>query len=124
MKSEGLVVLKVSLLAALMGALLSVFVASMSTQLNDTSAERKTTNGRYSISYSDCLWYVARNHGFYQLQRKVAYSNSSVQNQQLWQQFVETTGREECGALRWDIEELRIALAETVLEADRHFLFQ
>ena len=122
MNSEGFVIVKLSLLTAFTGALMSALVAGLTTQPGNTGTD--TSAGRYSISYSDCLWYVARNHGFYEVQRKVAKGHSSVQNQQLWQQFVETTGRDECGVLRWDTEELRTALAETVAQADRHFLSQ
>jgi len=124
MNSRGFVILKLSVLSAFTGALLSALVTCMTTQLNNTSTEPESSAGRFSIGYSDCLWYVARNHGFYQVQREVANGHSSVQNQQLWQQFVETTGRDECGLLRSDIEELGSALAETLLQADRHFLSQ
>ena len=70
----------------------------------------------------DCLWYSARNHGFYQVLRSHAVGNSTLDNTRLMLGFVESTGAAACGSHSYTDEHLTQALASTVADADKHFL--
>jgi hypothetical protein len=87
-------------------------------------ATDSSTSAAYyaDIEYADCLWYTARNHGFYTLQSNVASGSSNEENTRFWMQFVESTGKEECGPFDQGWRLLKQALSRTAKDADRYFM--
>lgn len=85
-----------------------------------------------AASRADCLWYVARNNGFYPLQREVvrAFAEgrttrsdaASAPALRSWEGFAGTVGAHECGAPPRGPSSVLAALAATADDADRHFL--
>lgn len=81
-----------------------------------------TASAMASIDYANCLWYVARNQGFYSLQHAVATGSGTEANRLLWTQLVESVEPAVCGSLQLDMDDLTRALSDTVSDADRHFM--
>lgn len=113
------------------GALLSIFGMALAVGLPNTqylddllvSATHSTPRvDSAAARYADCLWYVARNHGFYFIQHDVALGKSDELTFLLWQDFVQSTGNEECGQEGVTLSDLTRALSLSVAEADQHFL--
>ena len=76
-------------------------------------------------AHADCLWYSARNHGFYLVQREAALAPgpSGDGARATWGAFLGTVGARDCGAVPGGaVEDLLDALAAGADEADRHFL--
>lgn len=85
--------------------------------------KQPTDANRYAgIDYANCLWYSARNRGFYPIQNRVARSTSSKTEHQLWMQFVASGGHDDCGLEPIERVSLVNALADTVTIADQYFL--
>ena len=84
-----------------------------------------TDEGTSSLhrDYANCLWYVARNHGFYSLQA-AALDTTQGGDDAIWQAFVRTTGAEACNYPPDILPALRTALMATRNEADRYFIGQ
>lgn len=102
------------------GALLSFFVVS---QVRAIMAVPGSSDiAQDSAEYADCLWYSARNHGFYQVQRELVRGNVTDDNRILWVQFLDSAGAADCGPGDFQVEALLDALANTAFEADRFFL--
>lgn len=101
---------------------LTVLTGALAVGLSVDAVIKPSGASSESIEYSDCLWYVARNHGFYQVQRKVASGQADTQNRQLWEQFVHSIGIDECGPIKVDLVDLTQAIAMTVDQADQYFL--
>lgn len=70
---------------------------------------------------ADCLWLTARNHGFYNIQRDAVSGHGSELESTLWQQFLDSSGRRECGSASTDAATLTQALVVNLAEADRYF---
>jgi len=77
---------------------------------------------RVPMKDTDCLWYTARNHGFYWIQRKVALKQADKVSKTLWTQFVESTGVAECGLQLTSMGHLETALEVSVEAADNYFM--
>lgn len=124
-RGTGFAVLLVLTVASITGGTVFSEISSTS-KIQNSHASNKSSDGANSesMNYSDCLWYVARNYGFYQVQRKVAMNESDSRNRKLWEQFVHTTGADECGPVQFDLAELVEAVTMTVAEADQYFLSQ
>lgn len=77
-----------------------------------------------SVDYANCLWYTARNQGFYSLQQAVATGSGTEANQDLWMQLVESIEPSVCdsGEQDLDINDLILALTQTASDADKHFM--
>lgn len=120
--NTGLIVTMLSAAVVIPGGFLSKHVPSWELRNEETESALLISANRGSINYSDCLWYTARNHGFYQVQRNVAYGEGGSQNLQLWKQFIESIGQDECGLAQHSMAELTLAVAVTVHDADQHFL--
>ena len=77
---------------------------------------------RYRV-YADCLWPVARNHGFFELQ--VQALDGDAVARALWLDFVAGTGANACtdgsADITADTASLERALADTREAARRHF---
>ena len=77
---------------------------------------------RYRI-YADCLWPVARNHGFFELQ--VQALDGDAVARALWLDFVAGTGANACSDgsadITVDTASLERALTDTREAARRHF---
>ncbi len=120
--NTGLIVTMLSAAVVIPGGFLSKHVPSWELHNEETESALLISANRDSINYSDCLWYTARNHGFYQVQRNVAHGESDSQNLQFWKQFIESVGQDECGPVQHSMAELTLAVAATVNDADQHFL--
>ena len=106
-KGTGIAVLLVLTVASAMAGTVFSEIRSMGSLASvDAVTKQSNSVNRESINYSDCLWYVARNHGFYQVQKQVASNHGDTQNKQLWEQFVNTIGVDECGPVHFDMEML------------------
>lgn len=81
-----------------------------------------TASAMASVDHANCLWYTARNQGFYSLQHAVATGSGTEANRVLWMQLVESVEPSICGSQPIDSKELTRALAETVNDADKHFM--
>lgn len=81
-----------------------------------------TESAMASIDYANCLWYTARNQGFYSLQHAVATDTGTQTNKLLWEQLVDSVEPSLCGPREVDFDELTRALEETADAADQHFL--
>lgn len=75
-----------------------------------------------SVDYANCLWYTARNQGFYSLQHAVATGSGTDANKLLWMQLVESIEPAVCGSRGIDTDDVIRALTETAGDADRHFM--
>lgn len=75
-----------------------------------------------SIDYANCLWYTARNQGFYSLQHAVATDTGTEANRLLWIELVDSIEPSVCGSQDIEISDLLRALEETAGAADQHFL--
>ena len=116
------VLLVLTLASAMAGTVFSEISSRGGLPSADAAIKQSNSANAESINYSDCLWYVARNHGFYQVQKQVASDHGDTQNRQLWEQFVNTIGVDECGPVHFDMEMLTQAVAITVDQADQYFL--
>lgn len=76
-------------------------------------------------AYADCLWPLARNHGFFELQRQALDTAESTAARSLWLEFVASTGAEVCANgssdIVADLGSLERALSATQEAAERHF---
>lgn len=81
-----------------------------------------TASAMASIDYANCLWYTARNQGFYSLQHAVATESGTEADRRLWMQLIESIEATVCDSRNINMEDLTRALADTVSDADRHFL--
>ena len=77
---------------------------------------------RYRV-YADCLWPVARNHGFFELQVQALAGDAAARA--LWLDFVASTGANDCADGSADIvadtASLERALVQTRRIARQHF---
>ncbi len=88
------------------------------------TAWQEPSDGRAALeTQADCLWYVARNHGFYSIQARVVgaetFPSSSVDLDALWRDFVATTGRDECEIESMSLAPLAKAVRARQPEAER-----
>ena len=83
------------------------------------------------LVHADCLWYSARNRGFYLVQREAVASAAATGSEAagtadrraLWESFLDTVGRSDCGeAPAASTARVLDALSASAREADRHFL--
>ena len=76
-------------------------------------------------AYADCLWPLARNHGFFELQRQALDTTGSTTARALWLEFIASTGAEVCANgssdIVADLGSLERALSATQEAAERHF---
>ena len=121
-RNSGFIVLKLSAALAVTGALLGLHTDSLETANVDSAHHLYEEASSESISYSDCLWYTARNNGFYDVQKAVAEGQSDTQTWRLWEQFVNSTGRQDCGPAPQDVAKLTVAVAALKNEADQYFV--
>jgi len=70
-----------------------------------------------ATKYTDCLWCVARNHGFYMIQRDVTMNQSDEMSHRLWEAFVRGMWSSKVSSIA-----LASALARSIESADAHFL--
>lgn len=71
---------------------------------------------------ADCLWFQARNHGFYGIQHQAVAGKATADEEKLWQAFLDSTGKHECGSSLTELTELMPALLASLPAADRHFM--
>ena len=70
---------------------------------------------------ADCLWPVARNHGFYAVQHDALATGADPGGHALWLAFLDSIGADACGYEALDLEPLTTALRDTREAAARHF---
>ena len=73
-------------------------------------------------AHADCLWYSARNHGFYLVQRELVRPGAGAGTRDAWQAFLDAAGVPDCGMPSGGVEPVVRALAASADDADRFFL--
>jgi len=75
-----------------------------------------------TVYYANCLWYAARNHGFFWVQKQIATGQHDLHTLELWEDFIESTGEAECGPVPASMTKLSLAVNATMSDADQFFL--
>ena len=73
-------------------------------------------------AHADCLWYSARNNGFYLVQRDAVRPGADARTRAAWEGFLDAAGERDCPPPGGGVETVIAALAASADDADRHFL--
>ena len=73
-------------------------------------------------AHADCLWYSARNNGFYLVQRDAVRPGADARTRAAWRGFLDATGGRDCAMPGGGVEAVIAALAASARDADRYFL--